>query len=215
LGFAGLIGSGRTELMEAIFGAAKCSGGEIIKNGMPITIKDTYDAIKKGIALVTESRRDTGIFQNFEIWRNATQVSIIKASKLKGLWGLINKKKEQQMTEEARQKLGIKCASIEQNITELSGGNQQKVVIAKWIAVDADIYIFDEPTRGIDVGAKHEVYKIMRTLADQGKGVIMVSSELPELLMLCNRIAVFNNGEIKTIFDHCEATEEKIMGCAI
>jgi D-allose transport system ATP-binding protein len=215
LGFAGLIGSGRTELMEAVFGAAKCTEGKIYKNGIQLKTRDTYDSIKRGIALITESRRDTGIFPNFEIWKNIEQAALIKKSKFKGILGLTDSKQGRRLADKAVKELGIKCASIDQDISELSGGNQQKVIIAKWFASEADIYIFDEPTRGIDIGAKNEVYKIMRRLADQGKGVIMVSSELPELLMVSDRIIVFNNGKIKGVINHKDATEERIMSYAI
>lgn len=211
LGFSGLIGAGRSELMNAIFGADKISNGEIYLYGKKIVVKNPYDAIKKGLALITENRRETGFFHNFEIAENISIVPFIKNSKLSGIWGLVNKDNEIKYSNEEKKALNIKCSSIHQNITELSGGNQQKVIIGKWLAADSKIFIFDEPTKGIDVGAKSEIYTIMRKLADEGKGIIMVSSELPELLSVCDRIAVFKDGQIKTIFNSDEATEENIM----
>jgi D-allose transport system ATP-binding protein len=211
LGFAGLMGAGRTELMNAIFGAEKKESGEIFINGEEIKINDTYDAVRKGLALLTENRRETGFFHNFEIFKNVSIVENLKHSKLKGATGLINGNVEKQKAETQKEKLSIKCTSINQNITKLSGGNQQKVIIGKWLCADAEVILFDEPTRGIDVGSKSEIYKIMRQLVDEGKGVIMVSSELPELLSVCDRILVFRKGEISARLTSAEATEEKII----
>lgn len=211
LGFAGLMGAGRTELMNAIFGAERKENGSIFINGEEIKINDTYDAVKKGLALLTENRRETGFFHNFEIFKNVSVVEHLKHSKLKGATGLINGNAEKQKAEAQKERLSIKCTSIHQNITKLSGGNQQKVIIGKWLNADAEVILFDEPTRGIDVGSKSEIYKIMRQLVDEGKGVIMVSSELPELLSVCDRILVFRKGEISARLTSAEATEEKII----
>jgi D-allose transport system ATP-binding protein len=197
--------------MNAIFGAEKKESGEIFINGEEIKINDTYDAVKKGLALLTENRRETGFFHNFEIFKNVSIVENLKHSKLKGATGLINGNVEKQKAETQKDKLSIKCTSINQNITKLSGGNQQKVIIGKWLCADAEVILFDEPTRGIDVGSKSEIYKIMRQLVDEGKGVIMVSSELPELLSVCDRILVFRKGEISARLTSAEATEEKII----
>ena len=211
LGFAGLVGAGRTELMNVLFGAEKRSSGHVLFKGKELKVKNTYDAVKKGLALLTENRRETGFFHNFEIWKNVSIVNLLRTSKFMGVYGMTNKKVEKQLALEQEAKMDIKCTSVNQNITELSGGNQQKVIIGKWLAADAEMLMFDEPTRGIDVGAKSEIYKIMRQLANEGRGVIMVSSELPELLSLCDRIVVFNNGEIKAQMTSKEATEEKII----
>lgn len=211
LGFAGLIGSGRTELMNAIFRADKVKSGDMYLSGEKLNIKNPYEAIKKGMALVTENRRETGFFHNFEIWKNISIAPLVKNSKLGGIWGLLNKSKENKYAMEQKDSLRIKCSSVNQNITELSGGNQQKVIIGKWLAAESGMIIFDEPTKGIDVGAKSEIYNIMRKLADEGKAIIMVSSEMPELLSVCDRIAVFREGEIKTVLSSDEATEEKII----
>ena len=211
LGFAGLMGAGRTELMNAIFGAEKKDGGTIYLNGEEVKINDTYDAVKKGLALLTENRRETGFFHNFEIFKNVSAVENLKYSRLKGATGLINVNSEKAKAEQQKEALAIKCTSVDQNITKLSGGNQQKVIIGKWLCADAEVILFDEPTRGIDVGSKSEIYKIMRQLVDEGKGVIMVSSELPELLSVCDRILVFRKGEISARLTSAEATEEKII----
>jgi len=211
LGFAGLIGSGRTELMEAIFGAAPLASGNLTMFGEPLKVKNPYQAVKKGMALITENRRETGFFDNFEIWRNISASPLVRRSKWGGIGGLVNEKMEQEEAEKHAKALRVKCSSIQQNITELSGGNQQKVIIAKWLAAKSNLMIFDEPTRGIDIGAKSEIYHIMRHLAHEGKGVLMVSSELPELLSVCDRIVVFREGKISGIINNEDATEEKIM----
>lgn len=214
LGFAGLIGAGRTELMNAIFRADKVLTGEMYLYGEKLDIQNPYQAMKKGIGFLTENRRETGIFKNFEIWKNISLAPLLRKSKLGGMWGLLDRRKEKQVALEQKQLLQVKCADIEQNIAELSGGNQQKVLVGKWLAADAKLLIFDEPTKGIDVGAKSEIYAIMRSLANQGKGVLMVSSELPELLAVCDRIVVFREGRIKAVMGSDEATEEKIMFAA-
>ena len=214
LGFAGLIGAGRSELMEGIFGAAPLSSGTMTLNGKPLKISSPYNAVKKGVALVTEDRRSKGFFPNFEIWRNISAAYNSKKSSLGGMVGFTNAKAERKLALDMKQALNIRCSGIEQFVVDLSGGNQQKVIIGKWLGINSDLFIFDEPTKGIDVGAKSEIYMIMRKMADEGKGVIMVSSELPELLSLCNRIIVMHEGEIVTEFAHNEATEEKIMMAA-
>jgi D-allose transport system ATP-binding protein len=215
LGFAGLIGSGRSECMEGIFGAKSISSGEVFLHGKKLNITDTYSALSQGIAFVTEDRRETGFFQNFEIWREISITTNLKRSSLGGLTGLTHEKRERYAAEEVTKLLRTKCSGVDQMTINLSGGNQQKVIISKWLAVDSDGFIFDEPTKGIDVGAKSEIYTIMRGMAERGKGVIMVSSDMPELLRTCDRIVVFRNGEISHIFTNAEATEEKIMYAAV
>lgn len=211
LGFAGLVGSGRSEMMNSIFGAEPKKTGQIFLNGKEIKIKSPYSAIKNGLAMVTENRRETGFFHNFDIKKNISILPFIKNSKADGLVGLTNSKFEKKCAQKERDDLRIKCASIDQGITELSGGNQQKVILGKWLAADSQIIIFDEPTKGIDIGSKSEIYILMRKLADQGKGVLVVSSELPELLAVCDTISVFKEGEIVKTFSHKDATEEKII----
>lgn len=211
LGFSGLVGSGRSEMMNSIFGAEPKSKGRILIKGKEVHIRNPYSAIKNGLAMVTENRRETGFFHNFDIKQNISILPFIKTSKASGMIGLVSGKLEKQCAEEQKKNLNIKCASVDQNITELSGGNQQKVILAKWLAADSQIIIFDEPTKGIDIGSKSEIYALMRRLADEGKGVLVVSSELPELLAVCDTIAVFREGEIVKTFPHRDATEEKII----
>lgn len=211
LGFSGLVGSGRSEMMNSIFGAEPKASGKILIDGREVKIKNPYTAIKNGLAMVTENRRETGFFHNFDIKQNISVLPFIKNSKAMGTVGLTSGKFEKKCAEEQKANLNIKCASVEQNITELSGGNQQKVILGKWIAADSQIIIFDEPTKGIDIGSKSEIYALMRKLADEGKGVLVVSSELPELLSVCDTISVFREGKIVKTFPHREATEEKII----
>jgi D-allose transport system ATP-binding protein len=214
LGFAGLIGAGRSELMEGIFGTEPISSGAMTLHGKPLKISSPYEAVKKGVALVTEDRREKGFFPNFEIWRNISTTYNSKKSFLGGLAGLTNARQERIIAEDMKKSLNIRCSGINQYVINLSGGNQQKVIIGKWLGVNSDLFIFDEPTKGIDVGAKSEIYTIMRRMADDGKGVIMVSSELPELLSICDRIIVMHEGEMTAVFTSEEATEEKIMMAA-
>ena len=211
LGFSGLVGSGRSEMMNSIFGSEPKSSGEILIKGKPVTIKSPYSAIKNGLAMVTENRRETGFFHNFDIKQNISILPFIKTSRGGGMIGLTSSKLEQECADNEKKNLNIKCASVEQNITELSGGNQQKVILGKWMAADSQIIIFDEPTKGIDVGSKSEIYTLMRKLADEGKGVLVVSSELTELLAVCDTISVFKEGEIVKTYPRQEATEENIM----
>lgn len=211
LGFAGLVGSGRSEMMNSIFGAEPKSSGQVFVRGEEVAIKNPYSAIKNGLAMVTENRRETGFFHNFEIKENISILPYIKASGGGGTLGLVSGKMEQQWAEDQKQSLRIKCFGVDQNITELSGGNQQKVILGKWLAADSQIIIFDEPTKGIDIGSKSEIYALMRRLAEEGKGVLVVSSELPELLAVCDTISVFREGEIVKTFPRAQATEERIV----
>ena len=211
LGFAGLVGSGRSELMEAIFGVKPIKSGKIRMYGKESVPKNEYDSIKKGMGFVTENRRETGFFHNFDIKQNISILPFIKDSKLKGIWGLIDDKKEKEYALKGRNQLNIKCASVDQNITELSGGNQQKVILSKWMMADSSLMIFDEPTKGIDIGSKSEIYTIIRKLSDEGRIVMMISSEMPELLAVCDKIAVFKEGRIIEILPIEKASEEAIM----
>lgn len=211
LGFSGLVGSGRSEMMNCIFGAQPKSDGKIYLDGKEIHTRSPYYAIKNSLAMVTENRRETGFFHNFNIAENISVLPFIKASTLGGIGGLISHTAESSWAEEQRRNLNIKCYSVKQLVSELSGGNQQKVILGKWLAADSRIIIFDEPTKGIDIGSKSEIYALMRRLADEGKGILVVSSELPELLSVCDTIAVFREGEIVETFPHGIATEEKII----
>ena len=210
VGLSGLVGAGRSEAMEAIFGAVPKTSGEILLEGKRLTIHTPYDALKNGIGLVTENRRETGFFQNFSNKRNISIASLLKKSKLGGVCGLIQEKSEKQMAEKAKLDLQIKWASDTQLTKNLSGGNQQKVILGKWISAGVKVLIFDEPTKGIDVGTKSEIYKMMRRLAESGIIVIVVSSEMPELLAVCDRIMVMAEGKVRGEFDIAEATEEKL-----
>lgn len=211
VGFAGLVGSGRSELMNAIFGAEPKSSGQLFLKGKEIKINNPYEAIKHGLGMVTENRKETGFFHNFDIKQNISILPFIKSSKAKGLYGLVNGNAETEYAKSQKQELRIKCRDIDQNITELSGGNQQKIILGKWLSAGTEVFIFDEPTKGIDVGSKSEIYVLMRKLASEGKGVVVISSELPELLSVCDTINVFREGEIKGTFSIQEATEEKII----
>ena len=215
LGFAGLMGSGRSELMEVIFGARKRASGSVTLNGRDVSVKTPYQAVKAGMAFVTEDRRQTGFFHNFSIAENISIVPFVRSTRQQVSLERIDLALERQFGRDYVQRLRIRCASPQQNITELSGGNQQKAIIAKWLAAECDLFIFDEPTRGIDIGAKSEIYQLMRELADAGKSILMVSSELPELLAVCNRIAVYKEGCIADILDNRDATEEDIMRIAM
>ena len=210
VGLSGLVGAGRSEAMEAIFGAVPKTSGEILLEGKRLTIHTPYDALKNGIGLVTENRRETGFFQNFSNKRNISIASLLKKSKFGGVCGLIQEKNEKEMAEKAKQDLQIKWASDTQLTKNLSGGNQQKVILGKWISAGVKVLIFDEPTKGIDVGTKSEIYKMMRRLAESGIIVIVVSSEMPELLAVCDRIMVMADGKVRGEFDIAEATEEKL-----
>ncbi len=214
LGFSGLVGSGRTEIMEAIYGAVPIESGEIILEDKKLKLKNTHDALKYGIALVTENRRETGFSPYFNIRQSISQAKELKESKLGGLLGLINLSMEKNISLEQIKAIQIKCSGQTQIITELSGGNQQKVILGKWLASKPKLIIFDEPTKGIDVGTKSEIYKIMRRLATEGIGVIVVSSELPELLSTCDRIIVLNSGKINGEFIGKKITEEELVRAA-
>jgi len=211
LGFAGLIGAGRSELMEGIFGAMPISSGKMTLHGKPLIIRSPYEAVKKGIAFITENRRETGFFYNFEIWREISVMINLKKSKLGGITGLTHAKAERKIADREVKRLSTKCSSVDQMTVNLSGGNQQKVIISKWLAVDSDLFILDEPTKGIDVSAKSEIYNIIQKMVGEGKGIIIVSSELPELLSVCDRIIVFHEGEMVETLMNDNLSEERIM----
>ena len=208
LGFGGLVGAQRTELMEAIFGIRHIKSGEVKLNGKPLSIKRPQDAINNGIGMITEDRRGTGILGCLSI---ADNVSIASLSQYVEAGVKLNKKKIEDLVQENVKKLSIKTPSSKTLIQSLSGGNQQKVIISRWLANNPDILIMDEPTRGIDVGAKYEIYQIMIQLAKQGKAIIMISSEMPELIGVSNRIMVMCNGRITGEVSGDEATQENIM----
>lgn len=211
VGLAGLMGAGRTEFAMSVFGKAygKHITGKIIKDGKEIELNSVKQAIDNGLAYVTEDRKSAGLILIDNIKRNITLSSLNKISKCQ----VIDENKETQIAEEFRKKLNIKSSSILQKTGNLSGGNQQKVVLSKWIFSEPDVLILDEPTRGIDVGAKYEIYKIINSLADEGKSIIVISSELPEILGICDRVYVMNEGRIVGELDRSEASQESIMKC--
>jgi len=212
LGIAGLVGSGRTELARAIFGADRSESGEIRIKGRTVKIVSTVSAKQNSIALVPEDRKDQGLVVDFSILYNITICNLKKV--LRNKW-ILSKKREISASEKQAQKLSIKTPSIYQKVSNLSGGNQQKVVLAKWLFADADILILDEPTRGIDVGAKYEIYLLMNEMVREGKSIIMISSELPEVLAMSDRVLVMSNGEVKGCFDKEAINAEIVMKTAI
>jgi ribose transport system ATP-binding protein len=208
LGFAGLLGAGRTETMRLIFGADPMDSGEVIVKGQKVTIKQPKDAVRHGIGYLSEDRKRYGLALGMSVKVNTVMASLSKF--LKPL-GVIDEARSKQVTEEYVRRLNTKTPSVEQQAKNLSGGNQQKVVVGKWLVRDSDILIFDEPTRGIDVGAKSEIYKLLNELADQGKSIIMISSELPEVLRMSHRIAVMCEGRLTATLSAGDSTQEKIM----
>ncbi|MEG1458663.1 MAG: sugar ABC transporter ATP-binding protein [Acetivibrio sp.] len=208
LGLGGLVGAQRTELMEAIFGVRKIAKGEIYYKGEKLNIKRPKDAIRHGIGLITEDRRGTGIFGVLSI---ADNVSVASLDQYVDGGFILNDKKIEKLVQDNVAKLSIKTPSSKTLIQSLSGGNQQKVIISRWLANNPDILIMDEPTRGIDVGAKYEIYQIMVDLAKQGKAIIMISSEMAELIGMSDRIVVMCDGRITGEVSDEEATQENIM----
>lgn len=208
LGFAGLMGAGRTELARAIFGADSIDSGMLKLNGKETVIKDISDAIQQGISYLTEDRKKEGLALNLSVERN---IMLGNYPEYSDRFGNVDSRRCQQTSEEQVKALRIKTPNLEQAALNLSGGNQQKIIIARWVCKDTDILIFDEPTRGIDVGAKLEIYELMNRLVAKGKSIIMISSELPEVLGMCDRILVMRSGRITGELSAKEATQEKIM----
>lgn len=210
LGFGGLVGAGRTETAQLIFGAARVEAGKIYLKGKEVKIPNPRTAVRNGIALIPEDRKVQGLILNKSIKENITLTILKRLSK----FGIIIKHLQQQKSEEQVKNLLIKTPSIEQNTGNLSGGNQQKVVLGKWLAGKSEIFIFDEPTRGIDVGAKQEIYKLMNSLVEQGKAIIMISSEMPELLGMSDRLIVFAERRQVGELNQNELDQTKVMDLA-
>jgi len=208
LGFSGLMGSGRTEVMNALFGITQPDEGAIYINGEKIEKPTPRKVISKGIGYVTEDRKGNGLVLDMSVYDNIILASL---NKLSGRGGVIQRKKALKAAQEYREKLNIKTPGLQQQVKQLSGGNQQKIVLAKWLLQNPEILIFDEPTRGIDVGAKTEIYKLVAKLAEEGKAVIFISSEMPEILGMSDRILVFYEGRKRGELTSEEATQEKIM----
>ena len=212
LGFGGLVGAQRTELLEGIFGIRGIESGEIKINGTPVKIKKPSDAMKAGIGLITEDRRGNGIFGCLSIKDN---VGVSVYNKYLKAGFMLDHKRINGVVDDSIKKLRIKTPSMKEHIANLSGGNQQKVIVARWLANDPDMLIMDEPTRGIDVGAKHEIYEIMNDLAAQGKAIIMISSEMAELLGMSDRVYVMCDGKLRgEITEKEEMTQAKVMSYA-
>jgi len=209
VGIAGLMGAGRTELAMSIFGKSYGDNisGQVFIDGKEVHLNNVREAIDHKLAYVTEDRKGNGLILSNTIKLNTTLANLMGVSKHK----VINKDEEYAVATDYRQKLSIKCPTVEQNVGNLSGGNMQKVLLAKWMYADPDILILDEPTRGIDVGAKYEIYCIMNQLVAEGKSVIMISSEMPELLGMCDRIYIMNEGKMVGELDAAEASQEAIM----
>ena len=210
LGFAGLMGAGRTEVLETIFGVFKADSGTISINGNPLTISQPKDAIAAGMALLTEDRKLTGIMGVLSVRDNMIMAALPKYSPS----GFLQAGRIEKDCEAQREALALKTPSLDQLIQNLSGGNQQKVLISRWLLTLPDILMIDEPTRGIDVGAKSEIHRLMSMLAQQGKAIIMVSSEMPEVLGMSDRVVVMHEGRVSGVVDRADATQETIMQLA-
>lgn len=209
VGIAGLMGAGRTELAMSLFGHSYGRGisGEVSMNGAPVDTSSVSRAVKAGLAYVTEDRKALGLVLEEPILRNISLANLAGIARR----GVISHGREAQVAEEYRQSLGIRTPGVQQRVVNLSGGNQQKVVLSKWLFTDPQVLILDEPTRGIDVGAKFEIYSIMNRLAEDGRGIVMISSEMPELLGMCDRIYVMNEGRIVGELAREDASQERIM----
>jgi inositol transport system ATP-binding protein len=210
LGIAGLMGSGRTNVAETIFGITPCSSGEIQLDGVPIKVSDPHFAIEKGFALLTEDRKLTGLFPCLSVLENM-EMAVLPHYVGNGF---VHQKALRVLCEDMCKKLRVKTPSLEQCIDTLSGGNQQKALLARWLMTNPRVLILDEPTRGIDVGAKAEIYRLISLLASEGMAVIMISSELPEVLGMSDRVMVMHEGEMMGILDRAEATQERVMHLA-
>ena len=210
LGFGGMVGSGRSELANLIFGAVKPDCGNVFIDGKDVTAKDPYTAIKKGICLITEDRQQTGMFLDHSVGWNFISAAI---NKNKGM--LLHQQRENKVLNDYIDKIQIKTQGPDQEIKYLSGGNQQKVVLAKWLHTDAEVVIFDEPTKGIDIGAKEDVYKLMLELARMGKFIIMISSDMPELIAMSDRVAVMKDKKLVAELTGAEINEETILAVSI
>ncbi|MCP3027212.1 sugar ABC transporter ATP-binding protein [Halobacillus sp. A5] len=210
LGVAGLMGAGRTEIMETIFGAAKKSKGQVLLQGRPLDVTHPRDSIRAGIGFITEDRKDEGLVLNLSIRENVALTNLKAVS----CGGWVSNARERDLVDDLIKKLHVRTTGRDQEVKSLSGGNQQKVVIAKWLGIEPRLLILDEPTRGVDVGAKKEIYHIMNQLTEQGVAIIMVSSELPEILGVSDRIMVIHEGKMAKVFKRGEADQEKIMHAA-
>ncbi len=211
LGIAGLVGAGRTEVCRMIFGADYRDSGKIYMDQNEISVNSPKDAIRNGIAYLTEDRKKDGVILSFSVAMNITMTNLRKSS---GRF-LLNRKKEDQNISELIDQFHIKTPSPRQKVMNLSGGNQQKIIVSKWLNTDAKVFIFDEPTRGIDVGSKFEIYQIMNQIIEQGKSILLISSDLPEILALSNRVIVMREGQISGELRNDQITSENVLRLAI
>ena len=213
VGFAGLMGAGRTEFAKSLFGRSYGTkiSGDVKINGNPVKLNSVTDAINAGLAYVTEDRKGDGLVLENPIAHNMTLANLEALSK----YLVLDKDLEGATAKKLKVDLNVKCASVDQNVGNLSGGNQQKVLLAKWIFAHPDVLILDEPTRGIDVGAKYEIYCLINKLVEAGKAVLVISSELPEVLGMCDRIYVMNEGRIVAEMPRAEASQESIMAAIL
>jgi rhamnose transport system ATP-binding protein len=210
LGFAGLVGAGRTEVARVIFGIDRADAGEIRIGGKPVQIRSSKTAMKYGIAYVPEDRHQHGLIMDFSIARNMTLPILRQTS----LLGLVNQHREREIAQDYSAQLRVRSSGIDQLVKALSGGNQQKVVLAKWLITNPSVLILDEPTRGIDVGSKAEVHRIVSELAAKGLAIILISSDLPEVLAMADRVLVMHEGRIAAEFTHADVDQEKVMFAA-
>lgn len=211
LGMAGLVGAGRTEIARGIFGIDYRDGGDIYVNGKKVRINNPTDAIKNGICYLSEDRKSEGLMGNMSVMHNISAANVEKLLKN----GIISSKKEEKISQELVDSLKVKTPGLQQVVFNLSGGNMQKVVLAKWLNTNVDVFIFDEPTRGIDVGAKYEIYQLINELVEEGKSVIMISSELPEVMGMSDRVLVIRRGEIAASLDIEDMTPNDFIKYAI
>ncbi|SSC11583.1 fused D-allose transporter subunits of ABC superfamily: ATP-binding components [Mesotoga infera] len=205
-GLGGLVGSGRSELVSLIFGADRPDRGEVVLNGRKLRIKSPGDAIRKGIALITEDRKKLAMLNGRDIVENS---SLVHSENFRGF--LLKKREERNLTNEIVNNLSVAVQDESQTIEELSGGNQQKIIIGRWLIDDSLVYIFDEPTKGVDIGAKEQIYELMTELAKKGKSIIMISSDMPELLSMSDRIGVMRYGRLVEILDNTGIKEEDLI----
>lgn len=212
LGFAGLVGSGRTETMKSIVGAIKKLGGKVSLEGKDIHFSTPWDALEKGVVYLSEDRKDEGLVLKMNVRHNITLSNLKKVCK----HGLLNENLEKELSSKYVKELKVKCPSDKALSENLSGGNQQKVIIGRALACNAKVFIFDEPTRGIDVGAKEEIYSILQSLAKEGYGIIMISSELPEILRISNRVVVMRDGKVSAILDNTDnLSQDQVLNYAL
>ncbi|HMB21240.1 MAG TPA: ATP-binding cassette domain-containing protein, partial [Anaerolineales bacterium] len=211
LGISGLMGAGRSELGRAIFGADRIDAGEVIMNGRKLSLNSPADAIKAGIAYLSENRKEDGLAVKMQLAENITMANVQEISRR---FGVLSRNLEMEAAQRYVKDLTIRTPSISQIVNNLSGGNQQKVVVAKWLFCDSKILIFDEPTRGIDVGTKYAIYELIGALARDGRGIIVISSELPEILGLTDRLLVLHEGNLAATLTTAKTTQEEILSYA-